>query len=264
MRKSSDVTISANSTSLAPCESTSVPVGPRRLKRLRIEHRYPTSFAEGVRDLSAAVPSRKLVFLVHGINSRGQNLSKIIPRMRDGIVDHNIAFVPLRYDPFGRVQAFIYALTGWKPRALKRLERDMQAQMLEHGVTRPSIIAHSFGTYVVMKLMESNPELKLHHVIMCASVVDENYDWCGLRGRMSSITNDCGMKDCVPLRAAWFRLFGKSGRIGFKSACVVNRYFKNMDHSDFFTEKFDIEYWSEIVVNDELIIPAEGDGFASY
>ena len=118
------------------------------------------------------------------------------------------------------------------------------------GSFKISIIAHSFGTYCFVKLLEQNPELRFHKVILCGSVVPDLFDWARYAHQIDyenssgfQVINDCGMKDVLPVFAksiTWG--YGSAGRFGFGHPRVKDRYF-NIGHSGFFDEKFVRTYW---------------------
>ena len=62
---------------------------------------------------------------------------------------------------------------------------------------RPSVIAHSFGTYVVTKALEQNESLRLDKLITCGCILDRDYDWTLLLGRdqLGQIYHEIGPLD---------------------------------------------------------------------
>jgi hypothetical protein len=61
----------------------------------------------------------------------------------------------------------------------------------------PRIIAHSFGTYLVARALELNPELKFDRVIFCGSIVRRDYPWSRIiaAGQVGRVLNDYGDRD---------------------------------------------------------------------
>ena len=119
-----------------------------------------------------------------------------------------------------------------------------------------SILAHSFGTYVVARLLRDYDDVRFGNVILCGSVVPQNFNWSAHRAKYTSITNDAGQADLLARWAALSCVLGPSGRFGFHSAFVQNRYFEAIGHNDFFTDKFDKSYWTQLLINDLIEFPA--------
>lgn len=89
---------------------------------------------------------------------------------------------------------------------------------------RPHVIAHSFGTYIYLRLAQKYSYLRFDTVILAGSVLKTHTDWRGLSQSSPDIyfrvRNDLAGKD-IPVRIGyWLRGllpgFGNSGIVGFK------------------------------------------------
>ena len=75
----------------------------------------------------------------------------------------------------GSVYALVYryfnAFLFWFPgmardRPCRKVAREIRTVLARHPGARVSIIAHSFGTYLVARLLRENPDVKLHRLIL--------------------------------------------------------------------------------------------------
>lgn len=88
----------------------------------------------------------------------------------------------------------------------------------------PSVIAHSFGTYLVTRAMSDFEDARLHALILFGSIVSETFDWATVvaRGQVTParVRNEVGAHaSVVRLAAALSRFgypYGESGATGFQ------------------------------------------------
>ena len=111
---------------------------------------------------------------------------------------------------------------------------------------RLSVIAHSYGTYVITEILASKLDLKLHRLLFCGSIVRRRYPWHAIGDRIAAhptlagkknVLNDYGLRDVWPVLAkclSWG--YGDTGRHKFGKAEVIDRG-HDLDHSGFFTKK---------------------------
>lgn len=188
---------------------------------------------------------KRVVISLHGMNSRGEwqkSLAAVLAK-------HDFLPFMLDYGSFGtrtlgwRAFAdrltpgpFVHDKVNWLLDCYTRICNSEK-------VRRPSVIAHSFGTYIVARTLETYPQVTFNKVIFCGSVVTPDYDWPTLidvRHQVNSIRNDMGGLDMWARIAKGFGKvlgpgFGDSGRTGFTRADPsVNRDFRKYGHSDFF------------------------------
>jgi pimeloyl-ACP methyl ester carboxylesterase len=104
---------------------------------------------------------------------------------------------------------------------------------------RPSIVAHSFGSYIVGYCMLKYEEVKFDKIILCGSILPVDFDWFTLfsRDQVNFVRNDYGIRDF------WTRIVGrivlgtgKSGcdGFGFVSTIFSEERFDYFHHSDYF------------------------------
>lgn len=102
-----------------------------------------------------------------------------------------------------------------------------------------SVIAHSFGTYLVAELIEKYQMLRFDKIIFAGSIVNEDYDWHGVlsRRQVNLFRNDYGRLDPWPqLAKTIVPRTGNSGQRGFSRGhpLMVQRPFPGYQHSDYF------------------------------
>lgn len=175
--------------------------------------------------------TRKLVISLHGIRTRGAWQKQVHSELqRDGF-PHEL----LDYGHFWALQLLVpFEITkkvDWFRREYERL--------IGNTGTRPSIIAHSFGTYMVARAIEKYGELEFDRLILCGSLVPEDYDWGTVirSGRVNAVLNQYSPSDI------WVRLgsfvvpgAGRSGIKGFNRSHtqLFQQRRERFSHSDYF------------------------------
>lgn len=155
----------------------------------------------------------QVVITVHGANTIGDWQMEAHP-VFSGI--HDFFYHPYHYGRFWpqRVASAHDRLT-----ALERFYRHYMHVRRQRGVV-PSMIAHSFGTYLVSQAFERYPLFELDRLVLCGSIVQRDYNWSDRPVRQ--VRHDIALRDWV---AKGFRVFrrvipgtGSSGIDGF-SVC---------------------------------------------
>jgi O-acetyl-ADP-ribose deacetylase (regulator of RNase III)/pimeloyl-ACP methyl ester carboxylesterase len=184
------------------------------------------------------------VVLVHGIRTAagwreaiGNELERADPRLTP---------IPVGYEFFDVVR-FLTPFGPWRRAAAETVWTKMKSVYENPNIERVSIIAHSFGTWIVAHILITHP-VKFHRVILCGSVLDTRYDWGQVHKKIEAaafadapnvkIVNDCGTRDVWPIFAKFATWgYGVAGRWGFQHALVKDR-FHNLNHSGFFQPGF--------------------------
>jgi hypothetical protein len=119
---------------------------------------------------------------------------------------------------------------------------------------RVNVIAHSFGTWLLLKALSENGELRIHNLILCGAVFPRALSrWRQLKHDTRQITgeivNFCGMRDPFPALAELLsRDFGASGVVGAGDP-VIQDSFHDVGHSGFLTTTFCRQNWIEILMS---------------
>jgi serine/threonine-protein kinase len=103
---------------------------------------------------------------------------------------------------------------------------------------RPSIVAHSFGTYVLGNALLRYPYLRFDKVLLCGSILPRDFPWAALieRGQVQAVRNEFGRHDVWTRAVAWFVPgTGPSGLRGFTDthARLEQERFE-FEHSEYF------------------------------
>jgi hypothetical protein len=113
-----------------------------------------------------------------------------------------------------------YPYRSWAEKAFrKRLSKKFE----ESGAP-PSLIAHSFGTYLSGRALRDLPWPRFNRMVLAGCVLDAEFPWSAIRGsdpfRFSEVRNEMAARDRVARFAASLeRLipgFGSAGYAGFK------------------------------------------------
>lgn len=116
-------------------------------------------------------------------------------------------------------------------------EMENRNVLLDNGEV-PSIVAHSFGTYILGNAMLKYDWLRFDKIILCGSILPTNFPWDKLieRGQVQSVRNEYGVRDIWSGLVRWCVAgTGSSGRDGF--TCVHDRLVQEefeYAHSEYF------------------------------
>ncbi len=181
------------------------------------------------------------VISLHGIRTRGVWQKDLAPVLaRQGLVPWALDYGRFRVDQFLR--------NGARQKKLEWLRHEYERVTAEASSQRPSIIAHSFGSYLVAALLTKYKELRFDKVILTGSIVDRAFDWPSLlsSGQVNLVRNDYGALDRIPgLAALSVSDCGDSGRQGFskKHPRLIEQKFPRHGHSDYFHRQHFVQYW---------------------
>jgi pimeloyl-ACP methyl ester carboxylesterase len=125
--------------------------------------------------------------------------------------------------------------------------KDKDVDLDRKSDERPSVVAHSFGTYIVGWALFKYEELKVNKVILCGSILPTDFPWDTLleRGQVRTVRNEFGVSD---IWVKWVRFFvaktGPSGSKGFTRTHprLEQKQFE-FRHSDYFREGHMRAFW---------------------
>jgi serine/threonine protein kinase len=101
----------------------------------------------------------------------------------------------------------------------RRTYREEFSLGVDSGAELPSIVAHSFGTYILGNALLRYPYLRFNKVLVCGSILPVDFPWAALldSGQVQSVRNEYGARDFwTGLVEHFIPGTGASGRIGFK------------------------------------------------
>src|SRR5687768_14206868 len=110
-----------------------------------------------------------LVVLVHGINTRALWFGTVKPTLEDA----GFVVAAAGYELFG-VLRFLLPFERLRRGAIARVTTKIRLARQLHPDAKMSVIAHSFGSFVVARILASEFDLKWHRIILCGSVVRED------------------------------------------------------------------------------------------
>jgi hypothetical protein len=200
-----------------------------------------------------------VVLLVHGIRTN----ARWVGMVKDTI--QRTSSTPLTVEPvsYGNFSLWRFLLPGptrWSPisvvgkylRAVRARQNDLQHSKFERRLI--SVIAHSFGTYCLFRVLDQNPNIALNRVILCGAVLPQNFDIGRYRAQLGSskVLNECGDRDPWPViakKVAWG--CGAAGTFGLFSERAINRFHRN-GHSDYFDAGFVRDMWVPFLETGEV------------
>ena len=193
--------------------------------------------------------ARRLVILVHGILTRAEWQGRIRNLLEaDGQTDVEA----LVYGYFDVFRFLCPVITRRGP--IAEIERNIRDALKLHSADGELVfVGHSFGTYILGKILSERPDITPDRVLLCGSILSRKFRWDKLPNRPHGVLNEVGSRDIWPILAnstTWG--YGSTGTFGFKTAGVRDRY-RNCAHSDYFKAGFAEEYWLPWVVAGNLV-----------
>jgi hypothetical protein len=177
---------------------------------------------------------KRVVITLHGIESRGEWQKQATPILaQEGWVP-----VPLDYGNFSTIKFLMPPARSRKLAWFVGQYEAVRNALTGGGVERPSIIAHSFGSYIVAKALEKYHWIKFDKVLFCGSIVRPNYPWAEIfkRHQVNCVRNEYGSLDFWA-GVVGYGVFdaGPSGKRGFigNDPDVDNHHFP-YSHSEYF------------------------------
>lgn len=177
-------------------------------------------------------PTATILFLVHGIQTDGAWQKHVQSELSD---THNINIIGIGYNCVTAAQL----VSPFRSTPVEKVAREIRDAKRREPVARLMVIAHSFGSYIISRLLKSHPDIEFERIILCGSIIPRDFQWDVYAKYMQrgAIVNDVGTRDFYPVLATFASLgYGASGRLGFNTGAVVDRYFCYA-HSDFFEKK---------------------------
>lgn len=182
---------------------------------------------------------RSIIISVHGIRTKGQWQSKLDIILQENEVIHK-PFI------FGYYDIFDF-LNPWSNEKMVENFYLFYCKILEETGQIPSVVAHSFGTFLVAQSLLKRPQMKFDKVIFCGSIVSKKFHWSTLMGRnqVNKLRNEYSKLDI------WARVVKrfvrKTGSSGYSGSIYkrVNFFEQRFDygHSDYFLGNHMKEYW---------------------
>lgn len=204
------------------------------------------------RQFQAAEEKQHVVVLIHGINTDAEWQEALADQIR---LECNVEAIPIGYGNFKPWRFLFPVFTRAKP--ISVVSRELRNVRAKYPNALISIIAHSFGTFVLSKILEEDTDFSFHRIQLCGAIIDHDYRWDKVKNRIGLyVVNDVGSRDYWPIlakNATWG--YGETGTFGFKKTEVRDRHF-DFGHSDFMTKEHFTKFWRPWLM-DGQIVPSE-------
>jgi hypothetical protein len=203
----------------------------------------------GAIDLGENVLPPNVFIVLHGIRTRAEAQSKLIHSLKEN--NHSDSYA-IQYE-FVNLFKFWVPFFAFRKGKIKRVLRDIRDLKKKYQFSEFTVFAHSFGTYVISKILEEETDLTIENLLLCGAIIPDDYNWSKLPNCPKVIINDCGTRDIYPVLAKGLSFgYGTSGRFGFGTPRVTDR-FHDFGHSDFFEDDFIEKYWQPFFLHKKII-----------
>jgi len=194
------------------------------------------------------------IFTIHGIRTDNEwpNTFKNLVGNRPNVEVKNFEYGYFTLTQF---------LSRWhRNRAIKAFERFYSENVLDGEL--PSVVCHSFGTFIFFSAIRKYKSIKFDKVILCGSILSTKLNWKQFfdSDQIRILYNDYSALDSiVPLSRLVVRNCGRSGRVGFKKIPkdlenkIIQRDY-NFEHSDYFFPPQMKNYWLKVLLSERKLI----------
>ena len=203
-----------------------------------------------------------VVLTVHGIRTTGDWQRELT----DVLTQHKYRHVPLGFGFFSALSLLMPWSRARKVEWFRRVYSDKFAT----AERLPSVIAHSFGSYIVTKAMLKYDDIRFDKMIVCGSIVSRTYPWSKVlvqRNQVNKVLNEAGGRDLWARLVEWVVSdAGSSGVSGFDDLAdgrVVELIHERHEHSDYFYRQNFEQRWVPFLRGSAVAatIPVGDDSF---
>ncbi len=198
-------------------------------------------------------PASHVVALIHGIRTQAYWQGAVKKALEKS--DPTLVVVGLKYDYFDLFRFWCPFLTRGRP--IQRIEDEFANVHERYPGTKLSVIAHSYGTYIVGRILLRSTVLHLHRLILCGAVLSRDYPWAQVYDAIDkvphNIVNDYSPRDILPALAqavTWG--YGGAGTHGFGTALVDDRPHAG-GHGDYFKPGFAEKFSAPLLVHGQYV-----------
>jgi nucleoside phosphorylase len=183
---------------------------------------------------------QQVVILVHGIRDFALWQNNI----RGSLESAGFRTESINYGRYNLIK-FLLPFPYFRRKAVDEVWNQIRIVKQNNPGARLSVIAHSFDTYVVARLMRENFDVTFGRVIFCGSVVEYKFPFEHLQNRFEApIINEVGTRDIWPAIAESITTgYGSAGTYGFRRPLTRDRWHNGADHSCFLTQHFCNRFW---------------------
>lgn len=208
---------------------------------------------------------KDLVLLtVHGIRTFGSWQERLFNYLKSESSSDSVEHLHFKYV---NIDPFTFVFPKNRDKVIQKLSDGLRDWLRKNRASELVCVAHSFGTFVLIKALENQSTEDLanvNKVILSGSVLPEDYDFSSFREKCDAVIyNECAIQD-IPLllSKAFVSGTGMAGKVGFRgiNEKIHNRFYVG-GHSMFFEEAegFMQKRWIPILLDRELLPEAKLD-----
>ena len=123
-----------------------------------IDAHLPTDASSGMTIVEDAV-QEDLVVIIHGIHTRARWQGQI----RDTLEERGLIVELTNY---GKLNFLQFLLPFFRRRAIASVKTQIKNAIAKHPKARLSIIAHSFGTYVISEIVKKDFTMRIRKLVL--------------------------------------------------------------------------------------------------
>jgi hypothetical protein len=193
----------------------------------------------------------KVVIPLHGIRTHAE-WQRAFVTVTQYPKYNNVFNCPLDNWNFGHFSLFKFLTRSGREKKIQWFRDQYYRLMSDRNIPLekgdyPSIVAHSFGTYILGQVILRYPYIKLDKIILCGSILPRSFPWELLiqRGQVQEVRNEYGIKDIwVRYIDRFIKDMGSSGYNKFETnhPKVIQEQFL-YKHSDYFEKGHMEEFW---------------------
>lgn len=211
--------------------------------------------------VSATVPPpagaqpKPVVILVHGIRDSGfrqQVLQKLFER-------NGYTAAPIGYG----ILDIARFLLGIRRPSVDAVRQQIKTILDANRGSEITIIAHSFGTYAVSRVLEDDPTLDVTRLILCGGIIRRGFRWDkmvrlnGPPNKQMIVINEHSAWDMWPTFARHFTFgFGDTGSIGCDDGDVWERR-HDVPHGGYLREDFAEQFWLPLPSSKDTMVASK-------
>lgn len=153
---------------------------------------------------------------------------------------------------YGYFDIYSFAAPWRRKRVIEEFIEFFDEEVFEDE--RPSIICHSFGSYIIYNTLFQQKTIKIDKLILTGCILKPKLDWKHLfdRDQIGEIYHDYGVQDEVVKYSSFIRCCGDSGKKGFQIQKEISNKItqekNNFGHSGYFTKRHMIKIWTSFLL----------------
>lgn len=193
-------------------------------------------------------PMKGSIILVHGIRTHADWYRDV----RDALTARGYRVHLTNYGRFDLVR-FLLPISFFRDRVKHKIFRQIRMAIQSDPNAEYSIVAHSFGTYVVSRILQDEFDLKINRIIFAGSVVRYDFPFEQFSERFrGDILNEVAAKDPWPAFAESITTgYGSAGTFGFKRPGVHDRW-NDGGHSAVLNPEHAVDCWLPFLEQGEI------------